>query len=137
MALETEQKRLDPGLIADGVRNALEDPTRCTYFVAEVDGAPGGQTMITSEWSDWRDGFFWWIQSVYVEPRFRRRGVFRALHAHIRRLARARPDVCGLRLYVHRRNTRAIETYARLDMTSTDYLLCEEDWSALARGTAS
>jgi GNAT superfamily N-acetyltransferase len=129
MAQETEGKQLDPATLAAGVRDALRDPTRCTYYVAEVDGVIAGQTMITVEWSDWRNGYFWWIQSVFVDTRFRRRGAFRTLHAHIRNLAEARPDVCGLRLYVHRHNNRAIKTYANLGMRSTEYLLCEEDWS--------
>ena len=129
MAFESERKKLDPATIADGVRNALRDRTRCMYFVAEIDGIVAGQTMVTFEWSDWRNGFFWWIQSVYVDSRFRRRGVFRAIHAYIRDLSKSRPDVCGLRLYVHRYNTRAIETYKELGMSLTGYLLCEEHWS--------
>jgi GNAT superfamily N-acetyltransferase len=128
MALESERKQLDPATITDGVRNALQDQTRCRYFVAELDGKTAGQTMVTFEWSDWRNGFFWWIQSVYVDPGFRGRGVFRALYNHIRDLARGRRDVCGLRLYVHRNNSRAIEAYRKLGMPLTDYLLCEEEW---------
>ncbi len=129
MAFESERKKLDPATIADGVRNALRERTRCMYFMAEIDGIVAGQTMVTFEWSDWRNGFFWWIQSVYVDSRFRRRGVFRAIHAYIRDHAKSRPDVCGLRLYVHRDNTRAIETYKELGMSLTGYLLCEEHWS--------
>ena len=129
MAVESEQKTLDPAAVSGGVRQALGDSSRCLYFVAEVDGAIAGQTMVTTEWSDWRNGFFWWIQSVYVAPVFRRRGVFRALHQHVRDLARARPDVCGLRLYVHHDNERAILTYDGLGMKMTEYGLCEEDWS--------
>ena len=128
MAHETEGMVLDPTRVTAGVRQALRDPGRAAYFLAEMDGVAAGQTMITSEWSDWRNGFFWWIQSVYVDPPFRRRGVFRALHGHIRGLAESRPDVCGLRLYVHRGNHRALNTYQGLGMTLSDYLLCEEDW---------
>ncbi len=128
MAEETEGKTLDPPTILAGVRKALEDPARCMYFVAVVDDAVVGQTMVTFEWSDWRNGCIWWIQSVYVDPGFRRHGVFRALYAHVRDLARRSPDVCGLRLYVIKQNTRAIETYRKLGMTLTDYLLCEETW---------
>ena len=130
MAKETENKTLDPARAAIGVRRGLDDPNRSLYFVAQIGGAVVGQSMVTNEWSDWRDGFFWWIQSVYVDPDFRRRGVFRALHTHIQALARQRDDVCGLRLYAHRDNRRAIGTYGRLGMTVTDYVLCEEDWSA-------
>jgi GNAT superfamily N-acetyltransferase len=84
--------------------------------------------MVTPEWSDWRNGFFWWIQSVYVEPAFRRQGVFRALHERIRVEALSRADVCGLRLYVHHHNGRAMETYHTLGMGKTDYLLFEEEF---------
>ncbi|MEK6798326.1 MAG: GNAT family N-acetyltransferase [Planctomycetota bacterium] len=129
MARETEDKTLDGAIAAEGARQGLSDPSRSLYFVAEVEGVVVGQTMITTEWSDWRNGFFWWIQSVYVDPKHRRTGVFRGLHEHIREAARAREDVCGLRLYVHHQNERAMNTYRRLGMRQTEYLLCEEDWS--------
>ncbi len=128
MAEETEDKKLDPKTLSAGVRQALTDENRCVYFVAEIDGEITGQAMITTEWSDWRNGYFWWFQSVYVAPGFRCRGIFRALYEHIRDLARARPDVCGLRLYVHRDNRHAMDTYRKLGMTLTEYLLCEEGW---------
>lgn len=130
MALETEDKRLDRATLTEGVRRALADPARSRYFVAEVDGKVVGQTMITFEWSDWRNGFFWWIQSVYVDANHRRAGVFRSLYRHIRDAARASPDVCGLRLYVHHANDRAMATYRDLGMSVSDYKLCVEDWSA-------
>ncbi len=130
LAAETESKALDDRTLTLGVRAALADPTRSLYFVAEIDGEVVGQTMVTFEWSDWRNAFFWWIQSVYVDSRFRRRGVFRALHEHVRREARIRPGVCGLRLYVHHDNHRAMKTYAQLGMMQCDYFMCEEDWSA-------
>jgi len=133
MAEESEGKRLEVPAVTEGVRAALADPDRSLYFVAEIEGRIAGQTMVTLEWSDWRNGFFWWIQSVFVDPAYRRRGVFRALHEHIRNLARAQEDVCGLRLYVHSDNRRAIETYRRLGMRLTDYLLCEEEWSPRQR----
>jgi GNAT superfamily N-acetyltransferase len=129
MALESEGKALDPGTLSEGVHQALTDPARSLYFVAELDGRVVGQTMLTTEWSDWRNGFFWWIQSVYVDPPYRRRGVFRALHAHVRAEAKKRSDVCGLRLYVHRSNSRALTAYENLGMDLTEYRLCEEDWS--------
>ncbi len=128
MATESEGMTLDGPTVTEGVRQALADENKSLYFVAENDGQVAGQTMITTEWSDWRNGFFWWIQSVYVDQPYRRRGVFRALHAHIRDLAKAQPNVCGIRLYVYRENERAIETYRNLDMTVTDYRLCEEVW---------
>ncbi len=126
LAKETEGKLLDAGVVGRGVDRALRDPSRCQYYLAEIAGRVTGQTMITREWSDWRDGWFWWIQSVYVHAEFRRCGVFRTLHTHIRREARRAPDVCGLRLYVHHDNERAIETYQRLGMIVTQYHLCEE-----------
>ena len=133
LAAETEGKTLDARTIAVGARAALADPSRSLYFMAEVDGVVVGQTMVTFEWSDWRNAFFWWIQSVYVDSRFRRRGVFRALHEYVRREARSRLDVCGLRLYVHHDNHRAMKTYERLGMPQSDYLMCEEDWSDATR----
>ncbi len=129
LATETEGKSLNPGTLRLGVETALDDQARCLYFIAEVEGSVAGQTMVTFEWSDWRNGYFWWIQSVYVKPDFRRRGVFRALHEHIRNQAHARPDVRGLRLYVHKDNHRAAQTYRLLGMPPADYLMCEEDWS--------
>lgn len=128
MAVETEGKHLDVEVLRAGARDALKDLSRCAYYLAEVDGAVVGQTMVTTEWSDWRNGFFWWIQSVYVEPESRRIGVFRLLYDHIRRLARDRGDVCGLRLYVHRDNVGALKTYDDLGMTLTEYQVCEESW---------
>ncbi len=127
LADETEDKSLDRSVLTSGVRRGLEDDSVCAYYIAEVNGEPVGQTAITFEWSDWRNGLFWWIQSVYVDARFRRKGVFRALYAHVQ--AKAQPDVCGLRLYVIRENTRAIDTYRNLGMTVSDYLLCEDDWA--------
>jgi len=129
LARESEDITLDPTTVYDGVWAGLADPGRGLYFLAEENGRVIGQTMVTLEWSDWRNGFFWWIQSVYVEPACRRRGVFRRLYQHIRALARERDDVCGLRLYVYDKNVNAIKTYRILGMKQTDYLLCEEDWS--------
>ncbi len=129
MALETENKSLDNELLRRGVEEALSDPSRARYFVAEVESAVAGQTMVTVEWSDWRNAWFWWIQSVYVKPEYRRQGVFRALHAFVYNQARGTNGVCGLRLYVYDANRRAIETYGRLGMTRTQYLLFEQEWA--------
>jgi len=129
MAWETESRRLDPAIVALGVRAALTDPAYGRYFVAELAGNPAGQAMVTREWSDWRNGWFWWFQSVYVHPQFRRQGVFRSLHQAIRSLARNTRDVCGLRLYVEHGNAAALRTYAALGMPVCGYRLCEEDWS--------
>ena len=133
LAIETEHLQLDLATLTFGVEQALAQPTLCRYFLAELGGEIVGQTMITFEWSDWRNGVFWWIQSVYVDHRFRGNGVFRALHDHIRTLAHAAPNVCGLRLYVEQNNHAAIATYRRLGMTPTGHLLYEEDWSGATR----
>jgi len=130
LALETEGKTLERGLIEPGVRALLADPGKGRYFIAELDDAVVGQTMITYEWSDWRNGTFWWIQSVFVPEAHRRSGVFRALHAHILALAKADPTVCGLRLYVEHHNARALETYASLGMADSGYALLEQDFRA-------
>ncbi|HET9695047.1 MAG TPA: GNAT family N-acetyltransferase, partial [Steroidobacteraceae bacterium] len=99
MALETEHKTLDPQTVRRGVQAVLANPAHGRYFIAEdASGAPLGQLMVTYEWSDWRDGQFWWFQSVYVLPPARRLGVFKALYAHVDGLVRTTPGVCGLRL---------------------------------------
>jgi GNAT superfamily N-acetyltransferase len=127
LAWETEQLKLDAKTILRGVRAALKDSTKGTYFVAEHDGAVVGQLLITLEWSDWRNGNFWWIQSVYVAAAHRQSGVFRALFHHVQKLARARRDVCGLRLYVEQHNDRAQRAYAKLGMAKTHYEVFETD----------
>jgi GNAT superfamily N-acetyltransferase len=125
MAWETEQKRLDPATVEAGVRGIFENPTRGAYFIAERDGQPVGTLMLTYEWSDWRNGDWWWIQSVYVPPEHRRQGVFRALYQHVWELARATPGVCGLRLYVERHNEGAQRTYESLGMVDAGYRMYE------------
>ncbi len=127
MAAETEGITLDPAAVGDGVRRALGNPRLGTYYLAEVDGTVVGQTMVTTEWSDWRNGFFWWIQSVYVAPEHRGQGVFRALYEHIHKLAQSRHEIRGLRLYVRRDNRRAINTYRGLGMSPTDYVFLETE----------
>ena len=107
MALETEQKVLEPEIVAAGVAAALADPHKAVYFVAEEDQHIVGQLSITLEWSDWRNGWLWWMQSVYVRPEARRRGVFRALFEHVEGLARGDPGVVGLRLYGEEGNRAA------------------------------
>ena len=124
MALETEDHALDPAVVGPGVRAALADESRALYFVAEIGGRVVGQTLITFEWSDWRNGFLWWFGSVYVHPGFRGRGVFRALAAHIERAAREAGSV-GLRLYVWNANARAQATYAKLGWSDANYRVME------------
>jgi len=126
MAHETEGKALLPERIDAGVRRLVADPSLGFYLVAEEAGRVVGCLLVTNEWSDWRCGLFWWIQSVYVAPDFRRRGVYRAMYDHIRALAAADPGICGFRLYVEKDNTRAQQTYRSLGMQATDYLLFEE-----------
>jgi GNAT superfamily N-acetyltransferase len=129
MALEAEHKRLDPTTVAGGVRAVLEDPAKGRYFVAERAGRPVGQLMITCEWSDWRNGCFWWIQSVYVLPAARRAGVFRALFGNLEQAAQSDGGVCGIRLYVERDNERARETYRRCGLGDVGYVVMEVDYS--------
>ena len=121
LAWETEGKALDPDILAAGVRAGLADQHKALYFVAEEDGALAGQLMLTREWSDWRNGWIWWIQSVYVRKEFRRRGVFRALYQHVLDSAARDPEVIGIRLYVEAENHAAQETYTRLGMVRTSY----------------
>ncbi len=127
LAQESESLGLEPARVEAGVAAVLTDRAKGVYYLAEAGGAVVGQTMITYEWSDWRNGNIWWIQSVYVKPEFRRAGVFRALFNHLRNLAQARQDVCNLRLYVHADNTRACQSYERLGMSRTRYEVFDLD----------
>jgi RimJ/RimL family protein N-acetyltransferase len=119
-------------VVAGGVRRLLAHPDWGVYYVAERGGRVVGQLLITYEFSDWRDGLFWWIQSVWVAPAERRRGVYHSLHRFVEHEARNQPGVCGLRLYVDRDNRVAQTVYARLGMQPTEYHLLESDWSAAA-----
>ena len=130
MALETEGRKLDPARVTSGVNALLADAGKGTYYIAEMDGKLAGQLLITREWSDWRNGNFWWIQSVYVCPEFRSAGVFRALFSHVHALAEAEPDVCGLRLYMEAHNDRARAAYERLGLKQTEYQVFEMDFVA-------
>lgn len=123
LAWESEGKTLDAATLMRGVRAVLADPAKGSYTLAERGGEPVGQAMVTFEWSDWRDGWYWWIQSVYVREDARRGGVFRALFNHLKREATADPAVVGLRLYVERDNLRARQTYAALGMSEEPYFL--------------
>jgi ribosomal protein S18 acetylase RimI-like enzyme len=126
MALETEGKSLDSGVLARGVGSLLERPQLGAYWIAEVSSLPAGCLMVTTEWSDWRNGLFWWIQSVYVKPAFRRRGIYRSLYRHVQSQARLAADVIGFRLYVEKENAAAQAAYRSLGMAETGYLLFEE-----------
>ena len=124
MAWETEHKRLDPEILRRGVTGVLEQPRRGFYLVAESAGVAVGSLLVTFEWSDWRCGDFWWIQSVYVDPSARRSGVFRALYAAVEQRATAAGAV-GLRLYVETENRHAQQTYEGLGMQRCHYLMYE------------
>ena len=150
MALETEQRRLDPARVHAGVAALLSDPAKGTYFLAEARSADSparekispnakaaggdspcsvaGQLLITYEWSDWRNGNFWWLQSVYVAEPFRGKSVFRTLFSHVQEIAKASKDVCGLRLYMDSHNSSARQTYERLGMKQTSYEIFEIDF---------
>jgi len=126
MAMETENKVLEDEVINTGVRALMENPRNGFYVVAVVDGVPAASLMVTSEWSDWRNGFFWWIQSVYVDIDFRRRGLFSAMYRFVKNEAAKRADVCGFRLYVEQENVGAQKTYEYLGLERTAYVLYEE-----------
>ncbi|MCU0454455.1 MAG: GNAT family N-acetyltransferase [Bacteroidetes bacterium] len=125
IAVETEHRQLDIPTLTKGVDALLRDPSKGRYFVAEENGEVIGQTMFTYEWSDWRNGMFWWIQSVYVRPDKRGVGVFSALYRHIEQLGKQEGGVCGLRLYAEEDNARAQRTYEKLGMVRTGYRVFE------------
>jgi GNAT superfamily N-acetyltransferase len=132
MALETEHRRLDRATLRQGILAFLKNPAYGFYIVAELRGDTShkqvGQLMITYEWSDWRNGVFWWIQSVYVVPDQRGVGVFRAMHAHILVKAKTDPCVCGIRLYVERDNRGAQTVYQRVGLRPSCYTIYEQDF---------
>lgn len=122
---ETEGRELDPATVTHGVRRFVTESKRGRYFVAEIDGQVVGQAAHTFEWSDWRNGEIWWIQSVYVHADFRSKGVFRTLFMHIKELGEADVDCCGIRLYMERDNEIARESYLRLGFSATGYVVFE------------
>ena len=124
LAAETEDKTLDWDTLSRGVRRVLADASKGRYFVAETAGRIIGTTMITYEWSDWRDGWIWWIQSVYVHPEFRGHGAFSRLYRHVAQLAESE-DVRSTRLYVLTSNERARHTYLKLGMHESGYTVLE------------
>lgn len=126
LAEETEGRFLDCSTLGSGVAALLEDPEKGRYFLAQTEaGEVVGQLMITYEWSDWRNGMFWWLQSVYVIPEFRKRGAFSALFNHVSRIARADPEVCGVRLYVDQENAPARATYGARGFERANYEMME------------
>ena len=125
MALESEDVTLDLDVLAAGVAAALADSGKAFYLLSELDGVPVGQLMVTYEWSDWRNGWIWWIQSVYVEPERRRKGIYRGLYRRLEELAAEAGNVRGIRLYVMRENHVAKNTYESLGMRHSEYDLYE------------
>ncbi|OGW50152.1 MAG: hypothetical protein A2V62_13410, partial [Nitrospirae bacterium RBG_19FT_COMBO_58_9] len=132
MALETEGRRLDPDRLYDGTVALLGSPERGFFMVAELEQANTrqlvGQLMITYEWSDWRNGAFWWIQSVYVAPAWRRQSVFRSMHEAVMATAKTSPNVCGVRLYVEASNSSAQAVYRKVGLTPSSYAMFEIDF---------
>jgi len=125
MARETEGIELHRHTCTRGVEAVFEDRSLGRYFIADSDGRAAGVLLVTYEWSDWRNGLVWWIQSVYVDPDFRRQHIYGQLYEHVKRLAIADEKVQGIRLYVDRRNTAAQEVYRRLGMNGEHYQVFE------------
>ncbi len=132
MAWETEHRVLDRDRVREGALALLATHQYGFYILAEASSGATrtavGQLMITYEWSDWRNGVFWWIQSVYVPPEWRRRGVYRAMHEHIVARAKADPHVCGIRLYVEQQNHCAQTVYCCVGLRSSSYTIYEQDF---------
>jgi ribosomal protein S18 acetylase RimI-like enzyme len=126
MARETEAKELPNEVVSAGVKALLNNRQMGFYVIAEKGGLIAGSLMVTMEWSDWRDGLFWWIQSVYVKPQFRRRGIFTELYGFLKSKVENDPNVCGFRLYVERNNIPAQQAYKALGMEETHYKVYEE-----------
>lgn len=128
LAAETEDKKLDPRQARLGVDFLLQNRDHGFYLLAEHQSQVVAQLMITFEWSDWRNGLFWWIQSVYVAPTHRKQGVFRKLYQHLQDLAKSSSSVCGLRLYAHDTNRKAMQTYVSVGMQRSHYVVFEEEF---------
>lgn len=128
MAAESEDKGLHPEVLSRGVAHLFDEPADGFYLMGDADGVAAGSLMVTYEWSDWRGGRFWWIQSVYVVPQFRRKAVYSKMHAWVHQSAIADAKACGIRLYVEKQNIGAQATYQSLGMVATHYDLYEEEF---------
>ncbi len=127
MALETEGKQLDAETLANGVAAVFSDDKKGFYVVAEIDGRIVGGLMVTYEWSDWRNAWFWWIQSVYIRPEARGQKIYSHLYNFVKAKAAENGNVCGFRLYVETDNSRAQRVYERVGMEASHYLMYEEE----------
>ena len=127
MALETEGKRLDTEILRAGVSAVFGDEKKGFYVVAEDKGTVAAGLMVTTEWSDWRNGWFWWIQSVYVRPEHRGGGLYGRMYEFVKERAAQTGDIRGFRLYVEKENERAQRVYEKLGMERTYYLMYEEE----------
>jgi GNAT superfamily N-acetyltransferase len=125
IAEETEGKELSQPVVSAGIRSVFEDPGKGFYIVAVAGGTPVGSLLVTREWSDWRNAYYWWIQSVYVRPEHRGRGIYTILHRYVEELARSEGNVCGLRLYVDSGNSAAKAVYGKMGMLKSRYDLFE------------
>jgi ribosomal protein S18 acetylase RimI-like enzyme len=126
MAFETEKKELIPKVVSKGVKKILMNSNLGFYVIAERDKEVIGSLMVTTEWSDWRNGMFWWIQSVYIKPNERRKGIYTKLYKFIKESANNNPSICGFRLYVEYENILAKNSYEALGMMETSYRIYEE-----------
>src|SRR3954453_4554576 len=126
MALETEGKTLDPGKIKSGVAAVFEDEKKGFYVVAETEGKIVGGLMVTYEWSDWRNSWFWWIQRVYILPENRGTGSYSKMDEFVKQKAVFNGNVCGFRLYVEKDNSHAQKVYDAVGMEMSYYLMYEE-----------
>lgn len=125
LAYETEDKKLNEEILTEGVKALIEDSSKGQYYVYVIDGRVVGQIMHTYEWSDWRNGVFLWVQSVYVDKEYRRRGIFKELYNFVKLICDNDRNICGIRLYVEKENKSAKSTYKSLGMSECNYHMYE------------
>lgn len=125
LAFETEDKKLDREILHKGVEALIKDESKGVYYLCEVNGEVVGQIMYTYEWSDWRNGLFIWVQSVYVDKEYRGKGIFKKLYNHIKEICDNDENICGIRLYVELENYTAQKTYGALGMEKCNYHMYE------------